>query len=98
MDTGELYGRQVPIDQMKILFSVSDKDANLEEGYEIDYIIKHEERDGQMYYYIKWKGYDIDESTWEPEENINDIATVERYFRLLMAKQTVNDRNKNNNN
>jgi hypothetical protein len=89
-DTGEVYNRQVPIDQMKILFSADhDKQqADIEEGYEIDYIMKHEEVDGEMRYLIKWKGYDVKEATWEPEENINDIASVERYFRLVMAKKT----------
>ena len=87
-DTGEVYKRQVPIDQMKILYSARDKQPDIEEGYDIDYIMKHEEEDGEMKYLIKWKGYDVKEATWEPEENINDIASVERYFRLVMAKKT----------
>jgi hypothetical protein len=98
-DTGEVYKRQVPIDQMKILFSANDKQADVEEAYDIDYIMKHEEVDGEMKYLIKWKGYDVKEASWEPEENINDIASVERYFRLVMAKQTAaaTKKNKNNN-
>ena len=29
-------------------------------------------------YLIKWKGYDTDESTWEPKENLNDEHVIEK--------------------
>jgi hypothetical protein len=83
----------VPVDQLKIIHTPQADDAvDQQDGYEVDYIIEHEETDSGMMYKIKWKGYDVKEATWEPEEHINDIATVERYFRLLMLKQqTVSD-------
>jgi transposase InsO family protein len=92
-DTGSMYTRQVPVDQLKIIHTPQADDAvDQQDGYEVDYIIEHEETDSGMMYKIKWKGYDVKEATWEPEEHINDIATVERYFRLLMLKQqTVSD-------
>jgi hypothetical protein len=87
-----MYTRQVPVDQLKIIHTPQADDAvDQQDGYEVDYIIEHEETDSGMMYKIKWKGYDVKEATWEPEEHINDIATVERYFRLLMLKQTVSD-------
>ena len=88
-DTGVVYKRQVPIDQIKVLYKVPDHDIEQpDDGYEIDYIFGHEEREGGMHYHIKWKGYDKRESTWEPEDHINDVACIERYFRLVMAKET----------
>ena len=92
-DTGAMYTRQVPLDQLKVIHSAqpvhSEADAEEDEqSYEVDYIIKHEEIDDGMQYLIKWKGYAVSEATWEHETNLNDIATVERYFRLVMAKQS----------
>lgn len=31
---------------------------------------------GKPFYYIKWKGYAIGESTWEPEENLESIQDM----------------------
>ena len=56
--------------------------------YEVDYIMGHKEGDGGFEYHVKWKGYDKSDSTWEPEEHINDPQSIERYFRLLALKQT----------
>jgi transposase InsO family protein len=95
-DTGELYPRQVNIDQMKIVFSPQHLQTDTEkekeeEGadntYEVDYIIKHKEDDGVMKYFIKWKGWDVEDSTWETEEAFNDPQPVERYWKLQVAKQ-----------
>jgi transposase InsO family protein len=92
-DTGDIYPRQVNVDQMKIVYSprhlpVSDdqqeEDAN---AYEVDYIVKHTEDDGVMKYLVKWKGYEMKDSTWETEEAFNDPQPVERYWRLQVAKQ-----------
>ncbi len=96
-DTGEIYHRQVNIDQMKVVYSpkhIPDqqpKDAE-DDGahgntYEVDYIMDHREVNGQYEYHIKWKGYDKSDATWEPEEHINDPQPVERYFKLLLAKK-----------
>jgi len=90
-DTGDIYPRQVTADQMKVVYSAHEVPKRSEEAendiYEVDYVIKHREaHDGSMQYLIKWKGFDKAEATWEPEENINDPQPVERYFKLLIAK------------
>jgi hypothetical protein len=94
-DTGDIYPRQVNIDQMKIVYSpqhlpVSDDLIQQDEddnAYEVDYIVKHMEEGGVMKYFVKWKGYEMKDSTWETEEAFNDPQPVERYWRLQVAKQ-----------
>ena len=90
-DTGDIYPRQVNIDQMKVLYSPkqipADRENEADNTYEVDYIMKHRESDGAFEYLVKWKGYDVKDSTWETEEAFNDPQPVERYFRLLQAKQ-----------
>ncbi len=101
-DTGTIYPRHVPIDQMKVVYS-NEKYTNKtgESGvsdesdvYEVDYIIDHKESEGEFKYLVKWKGYDKSESTWEPEENINDPQPIERYFKLREMKDVAGRRNK----
>ena len=48
------------------------------EVYEIEYIIRHRRRGWGYQYYMKWKGYLISETSWEPEEvfsNDGDLLT-----------------------
>ena len=59
-----------------------DKEAPL---YTIDQIIDHKiTKDGKKYL-IRWKGYDEDEDTWTPADNIKEDApgSVEDYREML---------------
>jgi hypothetical protein len=101
-ETGVIYPRHVPIDQMKIVYSndrytqSTGKDGGSDDGdvYEVDYIIDHKESDGEFEYLVKWKGYDKSEATWEPEKNINDPQPIERYFKLKDLKEVAGSQNK----
>jgi len=49
---------------------------------EVEKIIdkKEEDSDGEdcLMYLVKWKGYDTDESTWEPDDNLEDPMVREK--------------------
>lgn len=105
-DTGAIYPRHVPVDQMKIVYTNNiinkthtqtfSKDEKEDESdvYEVDYIMDHREKNGQFEYHVKWKGYDKSEATWEPEDNINDPQPIERYFTLQNTKSKRQGKNK----
>lgn len=38
--------------------------------FTVEGIKGNDKRDGKFYFYIKWKGYDESECTWEPESNL----------------------------
>jgi hypothetical protein len=88
-DTGDVYDRRVPFDQMKILYSPTqvpeDRKEDEDNTYEVDHVVEHKEDNGVYKYKVKWKGYD--EPTWVSEDAFNDPQPVERYFKLLVAKQ-----------
>ena len=42
-----------------------------QEVYEVEMIVKHRRRGRGYQYFIKWKGYPIEEATWELETNIS---------------------------
>ena len=41
-----------------------------QEEYEVEGIIDHRIQKNQQQYFVKWKGYDHYENSWEPEENL----------------------------
>ena len=45
--------------------------VNNEEEYEVEKILDKRTYYGKIQYLIKWKGYPISESSWEPESNLN---------------------------
>ena len=50
-----------------------------EEVYEVENILKHRRRGRGYQYYVKWKGYPIEEASWEPEEvfsNDGDLLSL----------------------
>ena len=58
----------------------------------------HRDIDGEYSYYVKWKGYDKNESTWVKQLDINDPQPIERYFKLLAAKNKNKDKPKGKSN
>ena len=49
--------------------------------YEIDCIIGEQQIKERTHFLIKWKNYDITDSTWEPRENLDNARTIIRKFR-----------------
>lgn len=41
------------------------------EEFEVQKIISKKLRENQWYYLVQWKDFDIQESTWEPHQNIS---------------------------
>ena len=51
------------------------------EYVEVDRVLDREERDGTLYYFVKWQGLPYNECTWESSEEVNDAHAVEEYER-----------------
>ena len=56
-----------------------------EETYEIEKILKMRSVHGVTEYLAKWKNYEEDENTWEPEEEVVkcQVCQVKTYFILV---------------
>ena len=53
-----------------------------QEVYEVETIVKHRRRGRGYQYFIKWKGYPIEEATWEPEANISKDGDMLTRYKL----------------
>lgn len=61
----------------------------MSEEYEVEDIIgKRTTQKGQTQYLIKWEGYPVDESTWEPAENLNKIKSLIRLYEENIKKNS----------
>ena len=38
--------------------------------FEVEKILEKKKKENKIYYFVKWKGYDYSQSTWEPIENL----------------------------
>jgi Chromo (CHRromatin Organisation MOdifier) domain len=60
------------------------KKTNLEitgpEHYEVEKILDHKTRGGQIFYFVKWKDYPIQFATWEPESHITTVDLITDYW------------------
>jgi len=66
-----------------------DTDDEDDETYEVEKIVEHKQKNGQLYYLIKWTGYN--DPSWEPESScVNMKEELERYWNAIhhIADQT----------
>ncbi|KAI8388359.1 uncharacterized protein BYT42DRAFT_559839 [Radiomyces spectabilis] len=59
----------------------SDVEELEEEEYEVESIRNHRVRNKVLQYLIKWKGYDSDENTWEPEDAVSADEILAQYWK-----------------
>ena len=66
--------------------SNSDLESNGSNIFEVEKILDHAQKPQGLFYYVKWKDYDIDQSSWEHEENLVDCNQVIRqYWRYAFS-------------
>ena len=70
---GERLKQSLPLSRLKVVEKPED-----EEIFEVEKILKHRKRNGKFYY---WKGFKIQDATWEPETNFNTTECIENYWR-----------------
>lgn len=102
-DTGTPFGRKVPRDHMKVLFTAGDRvESGVEsaekkgQSYEIDELLndRNDDGEGATEYLVKWKGCDKKKATWEPSTMFNDYACIEKYWKQKMLLKLQKEKEK----
>ncbi|KAF8698890.1 reverse transcriptase, partial [Rhizoctonia solani] len=60
-----------------------------EEEYKVEGIMDMEERNGEWFFRVKWKGYRSEENTWEPRENLKNAKKILKNFEKEMKKKAL---------
>jgi len=59
-----------------------------EKEYKVEEILDRQERRGKMRYLVKWKGYTVEENTWEGLENLkNAMEKVEEFEKRRFEEE-----------
>ena len=54
--------------------------------YEVEKILNKKISNGKTFYRIKWKGYSNDQSTWEPEINLQHCKEIIKGFNENLTR------------
>lgn len=54
--------------------------------YIVEKILDKREKNGKTEYLLKWEGYVVNDSTWEPEENLNCDELLEKFEKKQKNK------------
>ncbi|KAF8753927.1 hypothetical protein RHS01_06729 [Rhizoctonia solani] len=60
-----------------------------EEEYEVEGITNAEERNGKWFFRVKWKGYGLEENTWEPRENLKNAGKILKKYEEEIRKKAL---------
>ena len=56
------------------------------ENYEVEKIVDKRIMLGQIEYLVKWKGWGIEDNTWEPQEHLEEVHTLIDVFERLRVR------------
>jgi hypothetical protein len=61
-----------------------------EDEYQVERIVKHRERNGQLQFRVKWKGYLEEDMTWEPKKHFHKCPEViEEYWDRVRSQHSI---------
>ena len=53
-----------------------------EEVYDVETILNHRKRGRGYQYFVKWRGYQISDASWEPEHSFSDDGNILTCYKL----------------
>jgi len=94
-----LNGKTGTTSDISIFCDGSDNSKPKKNGeYEVESILDLRIRDGQMYYYVKWKGWSSEMNTWEPRNNLANCTHKLEKFHEEFVGIRLNSKQKNRQN
>ncbi len=78
LSDGKIVQRKVTPDQLK---SVEPDDESENKSYEVEKILKHRGSSRNYEYFVLWKGYPIEQATWQPASSFLDNEIIRDYWK-----------------
>lgn len=80
---GKTLERHVPPDQLKAIANAADsaEAEGDEQAYEVERILKHRGKHPRLSYLVLWRGYPIEQATWEDSAQFLDTQVVRDYWK-----------------
>ena len=78
---GKILERRIPPDQLKRIEANNSEAQPDTEAYEVERILKHRGSRTNHQYLVLWKGYPIEEATWQSAGDFLDSSIVRNYWK-----------------
>jgi hypothetical protein len=75
--------RHVPVDQIKHRDDQPNNPDAEDDIYEVENILDHRGEPQHFEYRVKWRGYPIDEASWEPAHSFLDTQCIRDYWKRV---------------
>jgi hypothetical protein len=66
-----------------------------DEEYEVEKILDRKQESGRVYYLVRWKGYEPEDDSWEPIENLNCHDKIQDYRQTIGLEKKKQQARKN---
>jgi hypothetical protein len=80
--------------KLKVTNSKGENESDNEEYYEVEEILEKKKFGNKWKYQVKWVGFGLDQNTWEPAENLENVDEMLDEFEKNWQAQQKNSENK----
>jgi len=83
LSDGKVLDRHIPPDQLKPVGPdrTAEPDQDPDEAFVVERILSHRGKPPSIEYKVLWKGYPIEEATWEPASSFLDTKVIRDYWK-----------------